>query len=521
MAISTFRLNQLYENASSLEQCYDYRMYSSPKGAYARKTIGDALSELQSLSLPQSEKLLGGLRTAFAYIRSLLSARSQKFWLQLADEISDEIASLENVLGPGLLAKLQVIVDFLKNEAPAITDRHGAEVLLQIAKISEKTLLIPDTSALAHHYAEWASANGISKTVTTLMNRGSLGRLIYEDFACVIFPAAPSRFATLEKFDVYLKTLLFSGFAQKIVFISPNWAHSSRDFTFYESVFPGLPVTPKPHFVIDAEPSDDEYSETSGVEDFEIMTNRQEQEYEPLDSFGPEPCRLIRLNGNLAYPIEADAKRVSILEFSEKEGRWIVTPKNPFGEVNLGEILIACVSGSESEALRDKAALELGADYARFLDKQDKWKSKLSSRLTEMSQDGLVLDLISAGIETAPRVGYWLLPDSIQPGVPADFQKLLHVLGFEAEEVSEIRYLASKFDGALIKAGRSAGKSLIESLDDTDFAKLESGAALQITLENFGDATYLLAPIVNIDDDLTSCRTSQIRQLVHSELKDK
>ena len=515
MAMSTLRLNQLYENASVLNHSFEYRIYASPKGAFGRQLIGETLSELQSLALPQTEKLTQALRTSFAYIRSLLSADGDKYWDDQANQLSSEASSLENLISTSLRAKLGLIVNFLREDAPAISERHSSEVIAQIMKISGKTLLVADTGALGHHYSEWVQANQLSKSVQVLVNKRTLGRLIFEEFACVLLPAAPARFASLEKFDIYLKTLLFSGFAEKVVFVSPKWSHSPKDFNFYEKIFPGLEINPKPKFVLDSDQTQEEFLDSTELEESESLVIGQEHDYDLLDVSGSEPCRLIRLNGNLAYPIEADAKRVSILEFSESEGNWIVVAKNPFDELQLGEILVACVSGSETEALRDRAAQEMGTDYSKFVGKQALWKSRLEEKANELSSSALVVSLLQAGVETAQRFTYWLLPDSIQPGVPTDFQKLLKYLEFSEDEIKEIRLLASKFDGALIKAGRSAGKSLVEALDDADIAQLQTGAALQITLENFGDATYLLAPVEGIDESHTNCKSSQIRQLVH------
>ena len=103
---------------------------------------------------------------------------------------------------------------------------------------------------------------------------------------------------------------------------------------------------------------------------------------------------------------------------------------------------------------------------------------------------------------------------------PSDFQAILQVLGFKPQEAQIAMTLADQFDSLLITEGREAGKALTRSLAEEDFMRLDKKLSVEITLENFGDATYLLAPVVEVSVDEITCRPSQVRQVISFENQD-
>ena len=93
-------------------------------------------------------------------------------------------------------------------------------------------------------------------------------------------------------------------------------------------------------------------------------------------------------------------------------------------------------------------------------------------------------------------------------------------MGFNPKEAHLAITLADQFDSLLITEGREAGKALTSSLAEEDFIRLDNKLSVEITLENFGDATYLLAPVVEVLVDEIVCKPSQVRQVVSFENQD-
>ena len=263
-----------------------------------------------------------------------------------------------------------------------------------------------------------------------------------------------------------------------------------------ETIFPSEDITPLSEFF-------DANSAQNSIDDFEA--------YEPGGEFA---CRFIFLGKGLAYPVEEDSKRVSVLLKNTKTGDWEPGHKHPFDELEPGDIIVASVDRSEIQANRDRAAREMGEAFKVFEEKQIEWKSRLSERAKHIGLEALEQELTRIGVKKYRRVSYWWLPDAIQPSSAADFRATLKYLSYSEGEVNLIIELANSFDGNLIKAGRSAGLAISNSLDELELTSLENGHPIELTLEDFGDASYLLAPVAGVSDEEVMCRPSQIRRVI-------
>ena len=147
-------------------------------------------------------------------------------------------------------------------------------------------------------------------------------------------------------------------------------------------------------------------------------------------------------------------------------------------------------------------------------ERQRVWKQLLQDKLDSNGIKAFEEQLKTAGVKKYSRARFWILPEAIQPGLPSDFQAMLKELGFKPQEAQVAISLADQFDSLLITEGREAGKALTSALAEEDFMKLDRELSVEITLENFGDATYLLSPVEGISEDEIDCKPSQVRQVV-------
>jgi hypothetical protein len=332
----------------------------------------------------------------------------------------------------------------------------------------------------------------------------------------VVFPGAPNKYLSRPKFDIYLRSILFSGLAPRAIFVSPHWASVKSDEIFSGKLFSGLELKRSPKLMLDVE------AHVAGslmldVEPIDLEQFENETKFSDFESFeqgGSIPCRFISIGDDLVYPVEEDSKKVYVLNKNQFSAEWELTYKHPFDELEVGDILAACVGRSEIQALRGRAASDMGSDYTQFELGQQNWKTLLKSKALEIGLTRFEAELRDAGVRRFGRAKHWWHPDAIQPGFASDFKAMLSYLGLSNEEAREVVALASMFDGCLIKAGRQAGLAITENLGEVDIAKLEAKSSVEITLESFGDATYLLAPVLEISDHETFCQPSQVRQVI-------
>lgn len=521
MAMSPVRLNTLYENARLSEESdvsWNFRIYKADAGEKIAKAIKAILSYENIWSEDNLDELRMCLAKTLTYSRALLASDpDSEFWSHHLSATEGAHEALRNYLPEDLNAQIRVTLQEVTRSFKEISKKHAALVLEAITSSEGLILLVPELPRLGHLATSWVSSLNLEKRVKVLTNKGDIRNCLFEDYQLVIFPGAPSRFLARPGFDVYLRALLLAGLAPRVQFIAPSWSASHRDASFGERLLPGLELRGLPtlNYAIDPEtiiPSEDiaplsEFfdvnSAPNSIADFE--------DYEPGGEFA---CRFIFLGKGLAYPVEEDSKRVSVLLKNAKTGDWEPGHKHPFDELEPGDIIVASVDRSEIQANRDRAAREMGEAFKVFEEKQIEWKSRLSERAKHIGLEALEQELKRIGVKKYRRVSYWWLPDAIQPNSAADFKATLEYLSYSQGEANVIMELANSFDGNLIKAGRSAGLAISNSLDELELSSLENGHQIELTLEDFGDASYLLAPVVGVSDEEVMCRPSQIRRVI-------
>jgi len=520
MVMAPSRLNNLYKNSERAKEgngSWQLRIYSSPDGLSLKNLIIDALK----MEDVWSEEFLTDLRTRLqvllAHTRTLLGENgAEEYWNEQADLLSTQLEACRNYLPSSLTSIIEKIALNLSAEATKVTTVHTTEVLKGIRAAEGAALVVPETPKLGHYYQQWIDTLTFDYPVKVLTNKGEISSMMFLDFDLIVFPGAPSRYRAREKFDTYLRALLLSGLAPKAIFVAPDWSSTFGDLTFEKTLFEGLELSAIPTLRVNRDTSTPSEPDLQDVQvDFErVVTSIDFGDFEVFESGGSSECKLIQIGPNLAYPIEADSQKVQVLSRSQSSGEWNLSFKHPFKELEIGDILVACVGSSEMEALRSRASEDMGDKFAHFQKGQDLWKSALKERAVQLGLAEFENELKTAKVRRFARAKYWWHPDAIQPGYESDFIAILQYLGFPSEEMKMIISLAREFDGSLIKAGRQAGQAILEYLDESDFESLEMKKSVEVTLENFGDATYLLAPVIEVSPEIISCQPSQVRRVI-------
>lgn len=511
-------LNALYLNVSSNVSeigSWRYRVFESPEGRCLRTMLGRCLQH-ESMKIEVLEDLKISMQIALSYQRILISRRPYDlFWKDHLKEFNDRFNLAKNFLDSSLQAQITDVIDYLENFASQITLHLTDIVEEEIKKTPGKSLIIPETSRIGHLYQDWVNQFAPNGEVTILKNKGDIATSILQDYELAVFPGAPSRYLARQFFDTYLRSLLLSGISKKTVFISPSWCFTKSDLDISERLMPGLKIESLPEIVLDYTMSTENIETDSKIESWEIdMSYTKSQAYEQFEAGGTVQCRLISLGNDLVYPIEEDARRVTVLAKNIEKGIWELAFKDPFTELEPNDFLIACVGRSETQDLRERAARKMGIEFEKFVAQQAEWKTRLESHLNKSSIKNLEQSLLKAGVSKANRARHWIAPDAIQPAIKSDFVSLLEFLNFSTSEIARIVNSADEYDALLISEGREASKAISNALNEFEYNKLDRGESVEITLENFGDAIYLISPNQGVMPEELDCKPSQVRRVI-------
>ncbi len=518
--IEITKLNMLYKNieASSVEQgAWRYRVFQSPSGLMLKNAIQEVLKNGEVLEQEFLKDLKALLQISLTYSRILISDNpGDSFWNTHILALKNSFEQSRNYLDSSMQNSIMKIVEILQNSAEAITLEFTEIVLSEIREVKGRVLILPETPSIGYRYRDWVSQLDGDFDIEILTDKGEIQSKLFGNYALILFPGSPSKYLRRPFFDIYLRALLFSGFAPKVTFISPRWSSFQSDLSFTDTLFSGMKILSRPNLNLIQGENASEIAEVYNIrEDFEyrevVGTGAN---FELFESGGSVPCRLIPLGNHLVYPVEQDSRRVTTLQKSLNSGSWEIVPKHPFQDLRAGDFLVACVGRSETDDLRDRAALKMGMQYSKFQHSQSKWKELLHEKYNLLGPKMVENELKTAGVTKFARARYWMLPEAIQPALPSDFQALLKALGINPQEAQRTIALADHFDALLISEGREAGKALTSALDEEDFMKLEKNLSVEITLENFGDAIYLISPVLHVPEIEIACRPSQVRQVI-------
>lgn len=515
------QVNRLYLNAAqavAVPKSWKIDFYSSPKGA----ELSTRLAELRRSTFDWEDATFSNLSIALnvikTYARCLLAGEPMDdFWTNELSALENEIFATRNYLPASQLQALDQLLSLLRQNIEEIAQLHSESIRCAVDAVDGRVLLVPETARLRHKADDWVSAQGLSDKVTVHSLRDVRVQL-FEPFELTLFPSSPSAYLNREQFASHLRALLLTGVTPKATFVSPDWFMFKRDLQLDRHLMPGFELANLPPLEISASPQVDislvpEAPAPSDV--FEDWIPRHASaDYATYETGGDQGCRIIAIGDELVFPVEADSKKVSVFEFNDKADAWQISFKNPFNDLQPGDYLVACVDRSESQALRERAAKDMGDDFQRYEESQVYWKGLLKEKIMQLGIGTVEAELKVSGVEKFSRARNWVEEEHVDPLLNRDFEVLLHWLGLGKSEAKLTMELAKSMDGARIQAGRNAGNAIAQSLDEQELMVLEKGQLLEVTLENHGDATYLLAPVLGVGDDVILFRSSQVRRVI-------
>ena len=515
------QVNRLYLNAAeavAVPKSWKIDFYSSPKG----EELSKQLAELRKSAFDWQDATFYNLSIALnvikTYARCLLAAEPMDdFWANELSVLESEIFATRNYLPASQRQSLDQLVSFLRQNIEEIARLHSESIRSAVDAVDGRVLLVPETARLRHKADDWVAAEGLIDKVTVHSLRDVRIQLL-EPFELTLFPSSPSAYLNREQFASHLRALLLTGVTPKANFVSPDWFMFKRDLQLQSHLMPGFELANLPPLEISTAPQVDislapEAPSLSDV--FEDWIPRHASgDYATYEIGGDQACRIIAIGEELGFPVEADSKKVAVFEFNDKPDVWQISFKNPFKDLQPGDYLVACVDRSESQALRERAAKDMGDDFQRYVASQIYWKGLLKEKIKQLGIGRVEAELKVAGVEKFSRARNWVEEEHIDPLLNRDFEVLLHWLGLGKAEAKLTVELAKSMDGARIQAGRNAGKAIAQSLDEQELMALEKGLILEVTLEDHGDATYLLAPVIGVGEDVIMFRSSQVRRVV-------
>jgi hypothetical protein len=95
-----------------------------------------------------------------------------------------------------------------------------------------------------------------------------------------------------------------------------------------------------------------------------------------------------------------------------------------------------------------------------------------------------------------------------------DWHNLLVALDFTAPEVKVFKDLGSELRTSLISIGLNARLQMAESVSSKEWEKVLQGEIVTKTLDDYGDADFILALVVKVDSSISKCEIDDIRKVM-------
>ena len=252
--VSISGLNSLYMNiamGSTDEGAWRYRVFHSNLGLKLKNAIQQVFRNADVLNQEHLKELKTLLQVSLTYSRILLSEKpAEDFWSEHIALIKNSLEQSKNYLDSSLQESIGEVITILDDSASLITQAQTKVVLSEIEAINGKILIFPETPRIGYFYREWINQLSFEFNVDVLTDKGEIQGKLFEEYAMILFPGSPSRYLHRPFFDVYLRSLLFSGFAPRVTFVSPDWATFQSDLNFNERLFHGMKILSPPKLTL-------------------------------------------------------------------------------------------------------------------------------------------------------------------------------------------------------------------------------------------------------------------------------
>lgn len=473
-----------------------------------------ALNSLESL-----ESLKIKLFEVSLYSRSALwtEESSSFFWREKRENIIGEQKRVAHLLERKTLEAIDFLTSNLISLGVESSGKRSREIEDLISNSYKRYVIVSPRSSIASVASEWLHQKGFSERATALRTMRELANISRDNFDSVIYLGTCSSFLSREKWDRYLRVLIFGGVSPKHVFVTPDWQHETSKQSLLSRLIPGLDVPIDVDWKIEIEPSrsivenQEDIADSVAQIDLALDSPPQISSAESLRAGGSIECKIVRLTDGLIYPVEADSDRLTVMEIVP--GGNLKTVNRKLSMLQSGDIIIARWDSSESHALREHAIRSLGIVADSVIRSQNSWKSKIREITESGNLNGLKSRLRARGVIHFDRVSFWSESLAIGPQKNTDFVHLLQEFGYSESEIDQHIYCKSQLMRSLIKSGQQARESILDLLTPENLYTLSSRHPVVVKVEALGDAEYLLAPFESVDESVTKCQAMQVRRV--------
>lgn len=392
-----------------------------------------------------------------------------------------------------------------------------ADSLIQtVGDNADGTVLVFEKPRLATEFEAFQSATVWAEKLR-VARKTKAGSLSPSTTGQLIFLGPPHRFVSKGDNDPFLRSLLFSGLTQEVVFLAHRWSCYEQDKHAISRIFPKvLNVSPpETRLIFSANvpsPLSTEEPENESEDIFELPDSIGFKT--PTLQRGSVPCRILNLGSQFAFPVEEDASKVTTLTKNLLSGLWEVDSKHPFDELDIGDLVLAKLDSSETEALRQRAQTAMGSRFDLYQENQKAWKRRLGQKLSALKETRVIHKLRALGVSAHSRVPTWVDAELIAPQSHADFRALLGYLQFDEPQIQTMMGLVREYRAHLIAEGLRPGREIAELLNDQERDESFFSHGRTVLLEELGNARFLVAPLASVSEVVLECDPSQLRSVV-------
>jgi hypothetical protein len=514
MGFELSSLNAKYRNLSEIhysENAWRVIRVHDPVSDAAYRAILLCWNE-KFLSADHYSDLRSTLRDAYVSLRSLVgpTAAMQEQLRSIGQKLATSVEGAQNFLSDNernLLSHATSMFDkYANSESYPLADA----VLSELRDSKRKTSLVVDGPSSVPVATDFIPGLIPHSSITRV-----LANLYFRDQNHVVVVASPDPMRLkIEQ----VRRLLFGGDTVKVTFVIPSWWSLGAANRVNAELMFGLDG-PNAEYVREVgEQSEAVQNGVSEIEtnwDLSIPPRPISAEIEKFSNSGPVECNLLILEQKLVMPVEALATRVSVIRKSLNQEGFSLEFTSPQKAALDGDVVFSFAQVSERDFIREQADRMLGDELDGINSVQLEWKIRLQAQGSELGWLGLEKKLSEAGVSKAHRVRWWGMdPYFIRPMSDIDLEKLIAYLGFDAAFSDRVFEATRRINHARDKAGKAARLALTSAVTDEIWTNLQKGHACEISLSDFGEASFIAARAKDFDSSERLTGILQIRRIL-------
>jgi len=508
-------VNSKFINAQqiSLESSISIHTFSDKFGNDVAQSVRKVFdnSDLSSDKFKDFRKLLASIYNS---ARSLFA--TQLNWMKTWGEFTESLIEMRESLMKGYLSgDAQIELQRLIENIQSFSQSKSllAENLIGILDSQPKSHIVldPKLSDFYSIYNDFLVERGY-KEVRMHAGVKSLFAETLEPMTNLIFISPLSGLS-----EKQLRTLLVGGSASSIKILNPVWQSAQTRRLLTTPLYPGLgqneikySEVKSEELEIENEPDFDEQVFSGPVfdfEDVEVLTVLEDS-----DDSGVM-CRIARLAGGYALPVELSASKLTVLE--ESEDGTLKVARREVEDLVQGDLVVEMVGSNAAQYLWDASSVKLGpALWGEFLSSRKLWREILAKKVRVYGQQTIIRDYKKSGISAAEQIPEWLGNETfVRPRSNKDFSKLISMLGLSEQDGLKVIKLADKVKGERNAIAKELNSSLPNEIEMDQVDAANKGEPVFIEIEVSGGAKYLISRFEMFEDKTLKCLPSQVRRV--------